>query len=135
MAGEFAPATTFLRAAKHALRPQATTAGGVGVTDAVFLVFRKQLTVAAVKAVSKLEIVELSAERFIFCAVPNVCQGPFFYIAERAVGDLPADSTHVSIAVVQQGHAGADRPHRPGRRSCLPAQTCNNLFSGSPAGR
>jgi hypothetical protein len=52
----------------------------VGIADAVFLIFFKQLAMAAVKAGSKIKFVELSAEGFIFPAVPNFCQGLLLFV-------------------------------------------------------
>ena len=56
---------SMLRTTQHALRPEAAAAGGVGIADAVFLVFLKQLAMSAVKAGGELKTIELSAESLI----------------------------------------------------------------------
>ena len=77
--------------AQHALCPEAAAAGGVGIPDAVFFVFSKQLAVAAVETGSEFEIIEFSAEYLVFLGIPDLSQGLRCDIAEGAVGDLPAD--------------------------------------------
>ena len=61
--------------AQHALGPEAAAAGGVGISDAVLLVFLKQLAVTAVKAGCKFKFVEFSAEGLVGRASPDVRQG------------------------------------------------------------
>ena len=63
----------------------------MGIANAVLLVFREEFAVAAVEAGSKIEIIKLSAEGFVFPAVPDLGQCLLFHIAKGAVGDLPAD--------------------------------------------
>ena len=63
----------------------------MGITDAVLLILLEQFAVAAVEAGCKIKVVELSAERFIFPAVPEIRQGLLLDIANSAMGDLPAD--------------------------------------------
>ena len=109
-----------LRTTQNAFCPEAATAGGVGVADAVFLVFRKQFTVSAVEAGSEFEIIKLSAEGPVFFGVPDIRQRLLLHITEGAVGDLPADITHIGVAVVQQRHAGANLSVRPDEGHALP---------------
>ena len=99
-----------LRAAQHALCPEAAAAGGMGIADTVLPVLLKQLAVAAVETGGKFKFIEFPAEGFIFPAVPDLGQGLLPDIAEGTMGDLPADIVHVSIAVVQQRHAGSNLP-------------------------
>ena len=79
----------------------------MGIADAVLLIFLEQLTMTAVEAGGKIEIVKFSAEGFIFPGIPDFCQRLLFDIAEGAMGDLPAHIAHIGIAVVEQCHAGA----------------------------
>ena len=95
-----------LRAAQYPLCPEAAAAGGMGIADAVLLILLEQLTVAAVETGGKFKFIIFSAEGLVFPAVPDLGQGLLLDIAEGAVGDLPADIVHVSVAVVQQRHAG-----------------------------
>ena len=107
-------------AAQHTLCPEAAAAGGMGIADAVLLVFLEQLAMATVKAGGKIEFVELSAEGLIFLAVPHICQRLLLDIAEGAMGDLPADVVQIGIAVVEQRHAGAHLAVSPDKGHALP---------------
>ena len=89
----------------------------MGIADAVLLVFRKQLAVAAVQAWCKIKGIELFPERRVFCAVPDLGEGLLLYIAEGAVGDLSPDASEPCVAIMKQRHAGrhtavtADKRH------------------------
>lgn len=98
----------YLWTAQHTFRPKTAAAGGVGVADAVFFVFLKQLTMSAVKAGGELEIIELSAEHLVFSGIPDIRQRLLLHIAEGAKGNFPSDIVHISVTVVQQRHAGCN---------------------------
>ena len=63
----------------------------MGIADAVLLVFGKQLAVAAIDAGSKIKVIKLPAEGFVFSAVPDVCQRLLLHTAKAAAADLPVD--------------------------------------------
>ena len=69
------------------------------VSDAVLLVFGKQLAVPAVQAGSKIKGIELSAECRVFCAVPDLGEGLLLYIAEGAMGDLSPDACWLFVDI------------------------------------
>ena len=106
--------------AQNALGPEAAAAGRVGIADAVLLVFREQLAVAAVKAGGKLEIVEFPPESPVLGAVPDLGDPKLVDAAEGAVGDLPLDIIQPGVAVVEQGHAGSHFAVGPEEGHALP---------------
>lgn len=97
-----------LRTTEHTLGPEATAAGGVGITKTVGGVVGKSLAMAAVHAGRKVEVIKLAPESPVFIAVPNLSNAVFPDAAKGAVIYLAAHIAHVCVAVVQQSHAGAD---------------------------
>ena len=107
----------FSGTAEHTLCPEAAAAGGVGIADTVFFIVCKQFAVATVNAGGKLEIIELSAELFILCAVPNLRHTLLMDAAKSSAVNFAVSIVEPCVAIVEQCHTGthlsvaADKGH------------------------
>ena len=83
--------------AQDALCPEAAATGGMGIADAVFLVFREQFAMSAIQAGSEIEIVKLPPKYPVFPGIPDIRQRLLLHISKGTVGDLPADIVHIGM--------------------------------------